>query len=100
MGFRVVWSPEALDDVDSIAGYISRDSAFYARVVVEKVLEAARNLAAFPYAGRIVPEFGVELLRETFVYSYRLIYEIAENRVLVVAVIHGKRSFNSGEAQE
>lgn len=26
----VVWSPEALQDADDIAGYIARDSAFYA----------------------------------------------------------------------
>ena len=32
----VVWSPEALDDVDDIARYIARDSAFYAAAVVEK----------------------------------------------------------------
>ena len=32
----VIWSPEALEDVDDIAGYIARDSVFYAAAVVEE----------------------------------------------------------------
>ena len=32
-GQVVVWSPEALEDVNDIAAYIARDSAFYAAVL-------------------------------------------------------------------
>lgn len=38
----VVWSPEALEDVDAIAAYIARDSIFYAAVVVEKTHAVAQ----------------------------------------------------------
>jgi plasmid stabilization system protein ParE len=44
----VVWSPEALEDVDAIAAYIARDSAFYAAAVVQKMLTAAATLNQFP----------------------------------------------------
>lgn len=54
----VVWSPEALEDVDDIAAYIARDSAFYAGAGVEKMLAAASELNLFPQAGRIVPELN------------------------------------------
>jgi addiction module RelE/StbE family toxin len=91
MDIRVSWSPTALDDVDAIAEYIHRDSPAYASAVVSKLLEAARNLATSPNAGRIVPEFDDETIRERFVYSYRLIYRIQGNDVLVVAVVHGRR---------
>jgi len=40
----VVWSPEALEDADDIAGYIARDSVFYAAAVVEKMLAVASGL--------------------------------------------------------
>ena len=33
-GQVVVWSPEALEDVNDIAAYIARDSGFYAAAVV------------------------------------------------------------------
>jgi len=91
MDVRVSWSPAALDDVDAIAEYIHRDSPAYASAVVGKLLEAARNLRTFPNAGRIVPEFDDDTIRERFVYSYRLIYRFQANDALVVAVVHGRR---------
>lgn len=88
---NVVWSPEALEDVDAIAAYIARDSNFYAAVVVEKMLVTAAGLSDFTKVGRIVPELNQANIRECFVYSYRLIYQIEQARILVVAVAHGKR---------
>lgn len=95
MGYEVVWSPEAVEDLESIAEYIARDSAFYAGAVIAKILDSGRMLADFPQAGRVVPELGDETLRERFVYSYRVIYRLRTDRVLVVAVIHGKRLLES-----
>ncbi|MBI5015197.1 MAG: type II toxin-antitoxin system RelE/ParE family toxin [Deltaproteobacteria bacterium] len=91
MDFRVVWSPEAVEDVESIAEYIARDSEFYAKAVVSRLLEEARSLVGFPLRGRIVPELGDEAIRERFAYSYRLIYRIQRSIVTVVAVVHGAR---------
>jgi toxin ParE1/3/4 len=94
----VVWSPEALQDVEDIAAYIARDSVFYAAAVVEKMLAAASGLSQFPQSGRIVPELGRPEIRERFVYSYRLIYQIEPARVLVIAVIHGRRLLDDATA--
>ncbi len=91
MAYRVTWSPEAVEDLESIAEYIERDSLFYAQSVVSKILEASRSLGEFPLIGRMLPEMGDENIRERFVYSYRLVYKVGSERVLVVAVIHGKR---------
>jgi toxin ParE1/3/4 len=41
--------------------------------------------------GRIVPEIGDAEIRERFVYSYRLVYKIQAEVIIIVAVIHGKR---------
>jgi len=94
----VVWSPEALEDVDAIAAYIARDSVFYAAAVVEKMLAAASGLNQFPQSGRIVPELNQPDIRERFVYSYRLIYRIEAGRILVTAVMHGKRLLDDAAA--
>ncbi len=91
MVYTVRWSPPALDDVEAIGEYITRDSKAYARAVVDKILGASRKLRTFPNAGRIVPELGDASIRERFVYSYRLIYRITNNTVLIVAIVHGKR---------
>jgi addiction module RelE/StbE family toxin len=91
MDFKVVWSPEALEDLESIAEYIGRDSEYYARAVVSKILAVARSIKDFPWIGRIVPELNDENIRERFVHSYRLVYQVDPNRILIIAVIHGKR---------
>jgi toxin ParE1/3/4 len=91
MAFKVVWSPEAIEDLESITEYIGRDSEFYARAVATRIVELTRSIGSLPLLGRVVPELGDESIRERFVYSYRVVYRVEEGRVLVVAVIHGKR---------
>ena len=99
MEYQVTWSPEAVEDLESIAEYIERDSSYYAQSVVSQVLETSRKIKEFPLIGRVVPEIGDEDIRERFVYSYRLVYKIQQQRILVVAVIHGKRLIENIEAR-
>lgn len=47
----------------------------------------------FSERGRIVPELNDPAVREVFVFRYRLLYEVGENRVTVVAFLHGVRDF-------
>ena len=91
MIININWSQEAIEDLESISEYISRDSAFYARAVITRLLSVSRNLSDFPFSGRIVPEIGDKQLRERLVYSYRLVYRVEEQQILIVAVIHGKQ---------
>ena len=91
MAHRIVWSKRAAQDLDSIADYIAADSPAYAGVVLKNIVNQTRILARFPQAGRKVPEFDDENIRELVVYSYRIIYRLQQDEVLIVAVIHGKR---------
>jgi len=95
MDYKVVWSPEAIEDLLSIAEYIERGSEFYARAVVIKILDISRSIKNIPSRGRVVPEVGDDNIRELFVYSYCVIYQIQESEILIVAVIHGKQLFES-----
>jgi len=91
MAHRVVWSRRAVEDLESIAEYIAHDSPAYAASVVRTVINQTKTLSRFPRSGRKVPEFDDENIRELVAYSYRVIYRIQEEDVLVAAVIHGKR---------
>lgn len=91
MARRLIWSPEAIEDIESIAGYIGRDSLWYAKAVASRIVETAESIPDYPELGRIVPEIGDDTIRERFVYSYRVIYRIESERILVAAVIHGRR---------
>ena len=91
MAYRVVWSPRAVEDLESIAQYIAADSAAYAAAVVKTILNTANNFSRFPLSGRVVPELGEESIREWFAYSYRIIYRVENEIVTVAAIVHGKR---------
>ena len=87
----IVWSKQSLGDVDAIAAYIKRDQHFYAKAVVAKFNSTAQAILLFPRVRHIVSELNDDLIRERFVCSYRLIYQINDNHVEILAVIHGKR---------
>lgn len=58
---------------------------------MKSIVTQAKMLARFPRSGRKVPEFDDENIRELLAYSYRIIYRVDEDEVLISAVIHGKR---------
>lgn len=88
---RVEWSDLAREDLDDQVRHISRDSVFYARRFSEKVVLATRRLKGFPESGRIIPEADDETLREIIVQGYRIMYRLEPDRVLILAVMHGRR---------
>jgi plasmid stabilization system protein ParE len=95
MAGRVIWSQEGLDDIDAIAAYIARDSITHARRFVSEAFDLADLLLTQPRMGRIVPELRQDRVREHFIYSYRILYEIEGEDLHVLAVIHGKRLLES-----
>jgi len=59
--------------------------------MVPRLTAMAEQAAAFPLAGRIVPEYERPDLRERIVENYRLIYRLKHDVVEVAAVIPGSR---------
>ena len=88
MDINLVWSIEAIEDIESIATYISRDSPRYAAAVVKDLLDGMALVSAQPRIGRKVPELNLDSVRERIIHNYRAIYEIQTNRLLVLAVVH------------
>ncbi|AWH55191.1 type II toxin-antitoxin system mRNA interferase toxin, RelE/StbE family [Stenotrophomonas sp. ESTM1D_MKCIP4_1] len=97
MAGPLIWSSESLEDIDAIAQFIARDSRHHAQRVVEALLALGDAIEAQPLAGRAVPELGQSAVREGFLYSYRVIYEVSSARVTVLAVLHGRRLLDSVE---
>jgi addiction module RelE/StbE family toxin len=94
MDYKITWSPEALDDIDDIAEFHAKKDPLYAQTVVEELITKSRKLAYYPLRGRHVPELGAQDYREIFVYSYRLIYEVTGQAVLIIAAIPGRMPMN------
>ncbi len=95
----VNWSDLALDDLEDIKHYISKDSPFYAREFIELIFTTAERLVDFPLSGREVPEAEDKSIREVIVQSYRVMYRVEPNCVLMLAVIHGSRDLTNPKNQ-
>ena len=91
MARQLRWSPEAVEDVESIAIYIERDSSYYARTVVSQIISLSETIPENPELGRVVPEINNPDYRERFIHKYRIIYRVESDRILIAAVIHGSR---------
>jgi len=91
---RVVWTRRALDGLHEILEFVSRDSPGGARALCASILQSAATLSTLSERGRIIPEIGSSVIRETIVKRYRLIYEVRSDEVIILAVIHGARDFS------
>ena len=93
----VIWAAPAKTDLRIIHDFITSDSKYYAKKVVWDIVEKTSILEKYPRSGRKVPEIDDENIREIFIYSYRIFYEIKSDVVYVIGIIHGKRDFTSTE---
>lgn len=91
MARRVVWTEPAWDDLSAAADFVARDSAGYAAALVQEVKKAAASLADFAERGQVVPEFDDDTMRELLVRPYRLIYQVSDDTVVILALVHGAR---------
>ena len=92
--FEVLWTDVAVRDLEEIVSYITSDSPANARRVMVKLRTSAETLTLMPHRGRVVPELrdlALEPWRELLPKPYRIIYRISESRVLIMAVLDGRR---------
>ncbi|MEN6468981.1 MAG: type II toxin-antitoxin system RelE/ParE family toxin [Smithella sp.] len=89
----VIWAEPAKSDLRSIHDFIASDSKYYAKKVVQDVIDRTNILDEYPRIGRKVPEIGEENIREIFAYSYRILYEIKKETVYIIGIIHGRQNF-------
>jgi addiction module RelE/StbE family toxin len=90
---KVIWSPSSLDDIDSIAEYISKDSVYHASLFIDRLFEATDQLKLHPLSGRLIPEIGNQNCREIIYGSYRIMYRIDKTNIWITGVIHGARNW-------
>lgn len=89
----IIWSSHAVGDLTDISEHISRSSPRYASVVVARIIAAVEPLSQFPELGHVVAELGEPNVRELIRGSYRIVYELAGERIEVLTVVHSSRRF-------
>ena len=95
----VIWSQPAKADLRYIHDFIAHDSRFYAKKVVQDIREKTDILEQLPRAGKKVLELNKDPVRELSLYSYRIIYEIKEQSIFVLAVVHRRSDLKAEEIE-
>jgi len=89
---RLLWSPQALRDLEAIRDYIAADSPRYAALVVERIVGGVERLRDFPESGRVVPERNRPEIREVIVQPYRVVYRLRPGVVEIATVFRASRN--------
>ena len=86
-----VLHPEAYADLVEIWEYIAADSLDSADRVVEEIFPAIHSLVPFPYVGHERRDLTRRPLRFQ-IGSYLVAYAPDEKPLVIIAVLHGRRS--------
>jgi toxin ParE1/3/4 len=86
---KIIWTQRSLDDLKSIAEYISKDSLKYASLTLERIIDVTKHLEINPRIGRMVPEIGRnDKIREVIFGNYRIIYKITSTLTVHILTVH------------
>ena len=84
--------PLAAKDINDIWEHIALDNAQAAGRVREEFIRSLHNLAVFPNQGHKRPDLTSRPVRFKLVREYLIVYAPDKHPLLVLAVVHGRRS--------
>jgi len=96
---KVEWSPLALERVSEIARYIAKDNPTAAERWVNELFDSVERLADYPQSGRVVPEVGVQRIREVIFGAYRVLYSV-KDKVEILTVRRGSQLLDVSEIDD
>ena len=87
---KVIWSPQAIEDLNRIVDLIALDKKEAATRWAKGVEAKVSRLRRFPLSGKMVSELGRQEIREMIVGSYRVIYKVGKT-ISVLTIFHGAK---------
>lgn len=91
---KIVWSPQALDDLQKCFHFISTESPRRAHEWLEQIFRQVERLSRFPAIGRQVPELDKKSrYRQIVIGDYRVFHEVREKDVFIFRVLHSRQIF-------
>jgi toxin ParE1/3/4 len=87
------WTEHAVDDLSTIAEYVSVSSPIYAEQLVDRIVRQLEQACTYPESGRMAPEVAAQDIRELQVSPYRVMYRVLTDWIEVVSIVHSRRNF-------
>ena len=99
MRYKVLLTAGAESDLEDLHTYIGEhDSPGSADYVLDRLMEVAESLAAFPERGSHPQELlklGIREYRQSFFKPYRVIYRVIGKQVIIYVIADGRRDMQS-----
>ena len=99
MSCKILLTHSAERDLEALYDHIAEnDSQANANYVLDKLMEVAESLAAFPERGSYPKELlalGIREYRQVYFKPYRLIYRINGKQVIVYLIADGRRDMQT-----
>lgn len=97
---EVVWSQDALDDLDSAIAYIAQDKPVAALRVLDRIDAAAEALGSVPTGrmGRAAGTYEKSVRSLPYIIAYAIqLLASGRERIVILRVIHGARDWQAGK---
>lgn len=88
---RVIWSDEAIENLDRIVEYIEVFDVVAARRIAVRLTTLANSLNEFPERGR---PLGDDVRQLSIIRPYLLRYLVTDDAVIIQRVLHGARQLD------
>ena len=87
----LIWRPRALDQLDSLVGYIAERDKAAAERIEAMVHRSAETIVKLPMAGR---PGRVAATREWVVHpNYILIYRLSRTQIIILRFVHARQQY-------
>jgi toxin ParE1/3/4 len=97
--FEVLLTQGAEQDLEAIYDYIREfDCIASANYVLDTLMNVVENLSRLPERGSYPKELvslGIKEYRQTFFKPYRVIYRVADNKVIIYLIVDGRRDMQA-----
>lgn len=94
---KINYSPAAVDDMDEIFSYISKDNLATAELMLEKLDREIRKLENFPNMGSVLPEDEYSIIKSGYrfivIKPYLVFYRIVDDCIIIHRILHGRRDY-------
>ena len=85
---RVTWSPRAAADFADTCEFLGKRSETYAASFASGVRSVVESIPALPRLGAMVPEYGLDEVRERLYMNHRIIYRVRGDDIEIVAFVN------------
>lgn len=94
---KILYTQDAVNDLDSIFDYISEDKRAAAINMLERIENSILNLADNPRMGTVLPTNDLSLVepgyRRIVVNPYIIFYRIGDGEIFVSRVLHSRQDW-------